>query len=287
MTDPYEDVYYQSEDGLRLYARDSGSVSSAQTLLCMHGLTRNAADFAKIAERYRDKYRVVSVDQRGRGRSAYDPNSQNYQPDVYCRDMFRLIDHLELGNIVAIGTSMGGLMAMIMAATQPDVFKGVVLNDIGPVVDPVGIARIQSYVGKVGPFANWAEAEASIKGQGQDVFPDYTDADWADFARRVCEERSDGRVHFAYDKAISAGAKSDAPSIVPPDLWPAFKFLVGTPMLVVRGATSDILARKTVEEMQACHPNLKAVDIPRVGHAPMLDEPVAVTALDDFLEGLL
>jgi pimeloyl-ACP methyl ester carboxylesterase len=122
----YEDVWYQSSDGLKLYARDYPNASARATVLCMHGLTRNSADFAELADALQANYRVIAVDQRGRGRSAWDPNPANYNPLVYVRDMYTLLDGLGLQQVIAIGTSMGGIMSMIMSALQPARFRAVV-----------------------------------------------------------------------------------------------------------------------------------------------------------------
>lgn len=287
MTKAYKDIYYAAPDGLALYGRDYGGNFQSPPVLCMHGLTRNSADFHSLALRLKDKYRIISVDQRGRGLSDSDSNAENYRPDVYCSDMFALLTHLKLSQVTAIGTSMGGLMAMMMAAMKPGIFNGVIINDIGPDIDPAGLERIKSYVGNRGPFADWAVAEAAIKSQGPDVFPDYTDKDWKDFARRTCRQKPDGLIEFAYDPAISQPFKSDETAAAPPDLWPVFDALSNIPLLVIRGETSDILARQTAAKMIARHPNSHFAEIPLIGHAPMLDEPKSLTAIQALLETLL
>lgn len=284
----YTEIMYESADGLNLYARDYGQPAGAclGTLFCMHGLTRNAADFDALAQRYRTNYRVISMDQRGRGRSDYDTDAANYRPEIYCEDMFRLITHLKLENMIAVGTSMGGLMAMVMNAMQPAVFKAVILNDIGAVVDPAGIARIRSYVGTQDTFADWTAAANGIKLNNGPLFPNLTDADWLQFARQTCEETSDDRVRFAYDKAISEGIRAADPTAVPPDLWKVFDLLKTTPMLVIRGSMSDLLSRETVIEMGERHTNMHSAEIPDVGHAPMLNEAASLAAIDGFFTRL-
>lgn len=288
MPKPYVELKYKSADGLNLYARDYGQPAGAcrGTLFCMHGLTRNSADFDVLAQRYSANYRVISMDQRGRGCSDYDTNAANYRPEIYCEDMFHLIHHLKLKNMIAIGTSMGGLMAMVMNAMQPGVFEAVILNDIGPVVDPTGIARIRSYVGTQEMFADWEAAAHGIKLNNGPLFPNLTDADWLQFAHQTCEKTSDDRVRFAYDKAISEGIRAAAPTAVPPDLWGVFDLLKTTPMLVVRGAMSDLLSRETIVDMAGRHTNMQSAEIPDVGHAPMLNEAASLVALDGFLTRL-
>lgn len=288
MPKPYSEIMYKSADGLNLYARDYGQPAGAclGTLFCMHGLTRNSADFDELAQRYSVNYRVISMDQRGRGRSDYDPDAANYRPEIYCDDMFGLIKHQKLENIIAIGTSMGGLMAMVMNAMQSGVFKAVVLNDIGPVVDPKGIARIRSYVGTQDAFADWDAAAQGIKTNNGPLFPNLTDAGWLKFAYQTCEKTSDGRVRFAYDKAISEGIRASDPTAVPPDLWGLFDLLCSTPMLVIRGVLSDLLSWETVVEMGSRHTNMQSIEIPDAGHAPLLNEAVSIKAIDGFLTRL-
>lgn len=286
MTKSYKDIYYSASDGLMLYARDYGGEYISPPILCMHGLTRNSADFHNLALSLKDKFRIISVDQRGRGASAYDPNPENYRPDIYCADMLALLEHLKLPQVTAIGTSMGGLMSMMIAAIKPGIFNGAVINDIGPDIDPAGLKRIKGYVGNSGPFVNWIAARDAIKSQGPDVFPDYTDLDWQDFARRTCRERPDGQIEFAYDPAISQPFTSDETAAAPPNLWPVFDALNNIPLLVIRGKTSDILAQETAAKMIARHPNAQLKEIPRIGHAPMLDEPESLSVIHAFLETL-
>lgn len=284
MTKRYTDIYYTTPDGLKLYARDYGGKHDRPALLCMHGLTRNSADFHNLALSLKDKYRVISVDQRGRGRSDYDPNPNNYRPDIYCSDMFALLQYLQLENVIAIGTSMGGLMTMMMSAAKPGIFKAAIINDIGPDIDPAGLERIKGYVGGARVFANWEEAKHAIKAQGPDVFPDYTEADWDDFARRTCRETANSTIEFAYDPAISQPFKSDETAAAPLDLWPVFDALTTLPLLIIRGENSDILSHKTAAAMKARHPDCRIAEIPRIGHAPMLDEPESLAAIKTFLE---
>ncbi|GGX73152.1 alpha/beta hydrolase [Litorimonas cladophorae] len=286
LTEAYKDIFYNASDGLELYARDYRGEFLTPTILCMHGLTRNSADFHNLALQLRDKHRVISVDQRGRGLSAYDPDPQNYRPDIYCGDMFALMDHLQLPDVIAVGTSMGGLMTMMMAAMRPKSIRAAVINDIGPEIDPAGLERIKGYVGNAGPFRNWDEAVAAIKAQGPDVFPLYTEEDWINFSKRTCRERQDGSVEFAYDPALSTPFRTDDTSAAPPDLWPVFDALRSTPLLIIRGATSDILSPKTARKMQSRHPDCIVAEIPDIGHAPMLDEPESLLAIQNFLKAV-
>jgi pimeloyl-ACP methyl ester carboxylesterase len=183
---------------------------------------------------------------------------------------------------------MGGLMAMVMQALRPDLAQAAIFNDIGPVLDPAGLARIQGYVGPGGKMAGWTEAAARTRAINAPAFPDYGAVQWDAFARRIARENADGTVSFAYDPAISESIAGDAPQTVPPDLWPLWELLGAVPVLVVRGALSDLLSPATVEEMARRHSGpYAAVEVPRVGHAPILDEPAVLAAIEAFLKAHL
>lgn len=283
----FADLWYHSKDGLRLYARDyAGPGPAAPVALCMHGLTRNSADFAGLAPHLARHYRVLVAEQRGRGNSDYDPEPANYHPGTYVQDMFTLLDGQGVEQALLVGTSMGGLMAMLMAATQPARACGIILNDIGPEVDPAGLARIKAYVGKSPPVASWEQAVAQVRAANADVFPDFDTADWLVFTRALYRE-VDGRPVLAYDPAIAEPMAASDDNAVPPDLWPVFDAIRALPMLVIRGVHSDILARTCVAQMQRRNPGLVSVEIPRRGHAPTLDEPESRRAIDGFLSTLL
>ncbi|MCB2074427.1 MAG: alpha/beta hydrolase [Novosphingobium sp.] len=278
----YEDIRYPSADGrLQLYARDYPGAGPA--VVMMHGLTRNSADFASLAGRLAGRHRVIVPEQRGRGSSDWDSDPANYTPAVYCGDMLGLIARLGLDRPVLIGTSMGGLMAMMMGAMSPDAYCGIVINDIGPAVEQAGLDRIAQYVGLDGDVKNWDDAVTYARSTNGSAFPDYGDDDWAEFARRLFREDAAGTPRLAYDPAISGGLEGDEPSTVPPDLWPMWDALAPLPVLAIRGALSDVLSAETQAEMGRRHPGMDAVTVPRVGHAPMLDEPAAVEAIERFL----
>jgi len=285
----YVDYWYQSSDGLQLYARDypcsAAGKGSTATVLCMHGLTRNSADFSGLADHLRGDYRVLSVDQRGRGRSDYDSVAANYTPLTYVQDMFNLLDRLQVPEVILVGTSMGGLMSFIMAAMQPARVSAIVINDIGPEVDQRGLDRIKSYVGKSKPVSNWEEAVAQVRSIAEVAFPDFTDEEWQQFARDVYREER-GIPVLAYDPAISQPVNDAEAGAVPPDLWPVFDSVARVPMLVIRGESSDILSRACVEQMRDRKRDLQVAEIPRRGHAPTLNEPASRAAIDRFLSAL-
>jgi pimeloyl-ACP methyl ester carboxylesterase len=279
----FEPHRYRSACGnLELFARIHPG--EGPTLLLMHGLTRNSADFEPLVEHLAGRYRLIVPDQRGRGLSEWDPEAGNYRPDVYAGDMFALLDGLGVEKAALIGTSMGGLMAMLMGAVQPDRIPAIVFNDVGPVIDPIGLARIQGYIGPTAPFSSWDEIAARCGELNAQAFPDFGHDDWLAFARRLGREAPDGTISFDYDPAIAKGMQGDDASAVPPDLWPLWDALSAKPVLVLRGELSDVLSPETVKEMAARHTGpFTHVDIVSRGHAPMLDEPAALQAILLFL----
>ena len=285
----FVDLRYKSGDGLELYARDyrhQPENNDQPVILCLHGLTRNSADFDDLAGHLAEKFRVLVAEQRGRGQSQWDPNPANYQPGTYVADMLGLLDQLNIRRVIIIGTSMGGLMAMMMAASARELIAGIALNDIGPEVDPRGLARIQGYVGKTAPVQTWQDAAATVKTLNALAFPDYTQADWVQMAHQLYRENAEGIPELAYDPAISKPISVDTAAAVPPDLWPLFESLRGLPTLALRGALSDILSENCFAEMQRRLPEILAAEIPNRGHAPALNEATAIAAIDRFVESV-
>ena len=288
-TQNYSDLVYRSHDGrLDLYARDYAGRDDLPPLLMMHGLTRNSADFEPLIAKLDSDRRIIVPDQRGRGRSEYDDNPALYNPLIYAQDMFALLQAVGCESAVMVGTSMGGLIAMLMAAQKPDCLNALILNDVGPEVNPEGIARLQGYVGQPVTIESWDDAAAYCRKIGAIAFPEFDDAQWMEFARRTFDEDTGGKPVAAYDPAISQGVKGATPSAAPPDLWPVWQMLNGKPVLLIRGADSDILSAETANRMRATHGDLyQAVEIAGRGHAPMLDEDDAVAAIAQFLRALL
>jgi pimeloyl-ACP methyl ester carboxylesterase len=281
------DIDFRSADGrLRLHAEVRGPQGAPLTVLCLHGLTRNAADFEFLARHLSARYRVITADQRGRGKSQWDPDPAHYRPGTYVDDMFALLDRLAIDRVVLIGTSMGGHMAMMMGASQPARLRGMVLNDIGPEVLTAGLQRLRSALSDRAPAASWAEAVAQAKRINQIAFPDYLDADWEGFARRTYVEDSSARPVPAFDPGVLKGLNETDLTAVLPDLWSHWTRLDSIPILAIRGALSDIISPQILDAMAARHPNLTPITIANRGHAPMLDEPAAVAAIDAFLKSL-
>lgn len=285
----YTDLRYPSADGrLTLYARDYAGPAGydGPPVLCLHGLTRNSADFGALADHLSATYRVIVPDQRGRGLSDNDPEAMNYQPGIYVQDMFALLDRLDVARCGVIGTSMGGIMGMVMGMLAPQRLIGLVLNDVGPELDPAGLARIAAYTGKGGAAKDWAaqdwaEAAERCRATNAQAFPDYGEADWLAFAHRTYRDTPAGPVP-AYDPDI-AKPFAAAEGAAPPDMWAIWDKLQGLPILAIRGGLSDLLAAKTLTQMQARHTDMTALTVAHRGHAPMLDEPEAVAAIDAFL----
>lgn len=278
----WSDRNWTSRDGLKLHYRDYAGPADRPPVLCLHGLTRNARDFEALAERLAGDWRVIVPDFRGRGMSEQDPNSRNYVPPVYAQDVIALLDELSVERAVFIGTSLGGLVTMIIAALAPDRIAGAVLNDIGPELDMRGIERIRTYVGKPMVFGSFAEAGAAIGAANADIHPRYGSEEWERFARRACRETERG-VEFDYDMRIADAFKqSDAEPV--PDAWPLFLALKGKPLLILRGGHSELFPQEVAKRMIDAVPGAELVTVPNVGHAPDLDEPEAVEAIQRLLE---
>ena len=280
----FEDGYVTVGDGLRLHYRDYAGAPHRPPLLCLHGLTRNARDWAEFAERYAPGFRVLVLEFRGRGESGYDPDPSHYNPLTYARDVVALLDQLGIDQAVFVGTSLGGLVIMTIAATTPKRIAATILNDIGPDVDPDGVGRILTYVGKDIRFSSWDDAAYAIAANHGASFDRYTHQDWVRMAQRNCREES-GEIRFDYDMAIAEPFKTTGPT-PHVDLWPFFAILAQKPLLVVRGAKSDLLTANTAQRMQIVAPEMRLAVVAGVGHAPELGEPEAIEAIDEFLASL-
>ncbi len=282
---PYRERRITADDGLSLYLREYGDPAAPRApVLCLPGLTRNSADFEDLAPRLARDRRVLCPDYRGRGRSDYDPDWRNYAPARYLADILDLLTATNAHGVVAIGTSLGGILAMMLAVARPTALAGVVLNDIGPEIDPRGIARIGAYLGTREPLPDWEAAVAFVR----KAYPNRRIGDdaetWLKIARRSYREGPDGRLHPDYDPAIARAFQAGRGKL--PDLWPAFRALRRLPVLVVRGALSDILSAETVARMAAEKPDLLRLELADVGHVPLLDEPECLEAIDELLARL-
>jgi len=278
----YSEGEWTSADGLTLRYRDYEGGPGRPPILCIPGLTRNARDFEPVAEAFAGEWRVICADLRGRGQSDYAKDSATYNPMQYVADIQALLDQAALERVVLVGTSLGGIVSMLLSAQAPERIAAAVLNDIGPVIEPAGLARIRDYVGLGRSFPTWMHAARALRDQTSIAYPDLAIAGWLRLAKRWMAVGGSGRIVFDYDMKI-AEPFQDADDAEPFDMWPAFRALGGRPVLAIRGELSDILSAETLARMQREVPGLDAVTVPRTGHAPTLEEPAAQTAIARLL----
>lgn len=281
--DAWRDFAWASAEGLTLYARDYPAAGSEPLLpvICLHGLTRNARDFDRLAPWIAARgRRVLAADVRGRGLSDRDPAASYWLP-TYADDVRRMAEALGIAQAIFVGTSMGGLITMELAAVAPDLIAGAIINDVGPVLAAEGLARIGSYVGSAPVFDSWDEARDYLQRQNESALPHYRAEDWDRMARRMFRDAGD-KVAADYDPAIAA-AFGTGP--LPADPWERWHGLArGRPLLLLRGGLSDLLAAGDATRMITEHANARLREVPNVGHAPMLDEPEALAAIAQFLD---
>lgn len=274
--------YWWSKDGLRLHYRDYPGRADRPPILCIPGLTRNARDFEGVAERLTGDWRLICLDLRGRGESAHAKDPMSYVPLTYLQDVDALVRELSLERFVAFGTSLGGLITLLLAAADGQRLAGALLNDIGPVIEAAGLERIRGYVGRSHSWPTWLHAARHFAEQQRDIYPEWRLDQWLGFAKRLCRLTPAGRIVLDYDMRIAEPLKLPAPA-GGLDLGSAFAALRTIPTLVLRGAHSDVLSAETAARMEAGHPDIEIVTVPTVGHAPTLDEPEAEAAIDRFL----
>lgn len=270
-------AYFTTSDGLKLHYTDQGK---GLPLLCLAGLTRTGADFDYVAPHLTGT-RLIRLDYRGRGASDWDENWQNYTLPIECRDVVELLDHLQLDAVAILGTSRGGLNAMGLCARVPERILGVALNDVGPELDPAGLAGIMTYLGRNPAAGTHAEIAAALAAVLVG-FANVPEARWLQEARLHFPIK-DGRPHISYDpnlrRAVEAGGEV-------PDLWPFFDAMAGKPLACIRGAGSDLLSVDTFEQMKVRRPDMIAAVVPDRGHIPFLDEPESIAALHQWLEAM-
>ncbi|MBL3597959.1 alpha/beta hydrolase [Rhodovulum sulfidophilum] len=271
---------FAADDGRMLAYDDRGS---GTPLLCLAGLTRNMDDFEPVLDAFADRARVIRLDTRGRGGSDRDPDFMNYNLIRESRDALNLMDHLGLDRVAILGTSRGGLIAMMLAASHKDRLSGVCFNDIGPLVEPRGMAHIMSYLGLPPGYADYDDAAAQLALKMRDRFPGVGRDQWRAYARRLWDATPDG-LALRYDPALRHAVMEQSATDALPDLWPLFDALDGLPLALIRGAHSDILSPETASEMQRRRPDMIFAEIPDRGHTPFLDEPAAVAAIATLLE---
>jgi pimeloyl-ACP methyl ester carboxylesterase len=279
----YEDGYWWSKDGLRLHYRDYPGRADRPPILCIPGLTRNARDFEHVADRLAGDWRLICVDLRGRGESAYAKFPMSYAPITYLQDIEDLLETLKIDRFVAFGTSLGGLLTLLLASAKPGRIAGALINDIGPVIEEDGLDRIRGFVGKSGSWPSWMHAARAASNLHGHAHPDYDLPKWIALAKRLYRLTAQGRIIPDYDPRIAEPMRHPTE---PVDLWPAFEALGDVPVRILRGTMSDILSADTAAAMAKRLPNATLSLIPRTGHPPELDEPAAIKAIDGLLKSV-
>ncbi len=289
----WRDHVWWSADGLRLHARDyqgDSAATGAMPIICLPGLTRNARDFEELAPWIAATAgrRVIAVDWRGRGESGYARDALTYAPLSYVQDVVALLDHAQINRCAMIGTSLGGLVAMLLAAALPERFAGAVLNDVGPVLAEEGLERIRTGIGQSSPQRTWMHAAQAVASSFASIYPDWQLEDWLRFAKRTHRLTPEGRIVADYDGNIAQVLKMSATGNSAPSMWPAFDRLAGSgPVLILRGALSDVLRADDAGVMRSRGgPATTLVEVPGVGHAPTLDEEAARGAIAQWLAAL-
>lgn len=279
-------IFVSAPDGLRLHVREHGAATApGMPVVCLPGLTRTTADFDDLARALaasKPSRRVIALDSRGRGRSAYDPNPKNYTPAVELTDLLAVLNVINISQAVFVGSSRGGIVTMLLAPIHPEMIAGAVLHDIGPVIESQGVARINSYVGKLRLPQNLQEGAVALCELFGTQFPKLTAAQWLGAAERTWNVQA-GKLVQTYDPALAESlADFDVEHPLPP-LWNEFDALARVPVLVIRGANSDILSPATIGEMQARHRNLEVIEVADQGHVPLLDTPELIDPIAAFI----
>lgn len=252
-----------------------------EAVLCVHGLTRNGRDFDFLASALQRNYQVLCPDMPGRGKSdRLSPLYYNYQ--TYLFDLQCLLTSLGISRLHWIGTSMGGILGMMMAGAMPGLIASLVLNDVGCIVAAAGLKRILSYAGSTMEFPSRSDAEAALR----DIFIPFgirEEAHWRHIFTHSIEDLLSGGARFAYDPAIAAGLGADPALAQDINLWPLWEAVKSIPTLLIRGAESDILTPETARQMQQNHPCLSLHEVASTGHAPMLMEPEQIAVIEAWL----
>lgn len=272
---PYRDLFVSAADGLKLHAREYGPrISPTLPVVCLPGMARHAADFhdlaVALAEEDKRPRRVLALDYRGRGRSEWDRDWRRYDLKVEMNDVLQVLAAAGVHEAVLVGTSRGGLLAMMLSAARPGLIRGAVLNDAGPVVEVKGLVRLRGYIGKIPTPRNYGEGAEIMRRLSDAQFPAFGGAEWETAARGTWNEGDRGKLSLAYDPALAKTLEGLDPEAPLPSLWPLFDGLRRVPVLVLRGEHSDILSRETLNAMAERHPELEQVVVPGQGHAPML-----------------
>ncbi|MFS4582156.1 alpha/beta fold hydrolase [Phaeobacter sp. C3_T13_0] len=276
-------AYFTTSDGLRLaYDDPGGNIGVGPPLLCLAGLTRDGQDFRYLRPHIRDK-RMITLDARGRGHSQYADDFHSYSVPREAQDVVELLDHLGIVRVTLLGTSRGGLVAMVLAALHKERLAGVILNDVGPEIPTDGITRIMAYIGHRPAAKTHAEAATTLATHMGATFPNVSASRWREEVETFFRETPTG-LELRYDVRLRDALLAQAATGSTPDLWPLFLSLSGVPCGVIRGANSDILSAETYQKMQLSLPELIASEVPDRGHVPFLDEPQSLALIHHILE---
>jgi pimeloyl-ACP methyl ester carboxylesterase len=283
--DDSRSVFVTAQDGLRLHVREYGSrTTSGLPAVCLPGLSRTVSDFDALAPALaygRSPRRVIAIDSRGRGQSDYDKNPDNYNVVTELGDVLTILSELGIARAIFVGSSRGGILTMLLAATQPAIIAGAVLHDIGPVIEPKGLARIKSYIGKLPQPHNFAEGGDILGRLFGDHFPKLTADDWTAAARRTWK-LVDGALVPTYDVRLAQTLAEVDVAQPLPAMWAEFDALARVPVLVIRGANSDLLSAETVAKMKEHDPAMEIIEVPDQGHVPVLTGDELLNAIVAF-----
>lgn len=278
----YDDKYWESEDGLKLHYRDYPGDDAQVPIICVPGLTRNVRDFEHLGDWLEGQRRIIMVNLRGRGESEYAKDSASYNAKTYVADIVKLMDEITLPKAIFFGTSLGGIVAMIMASWHPERVAGALLNDIGPDVDQRGLDRIGENLGQGRSFETWAHAARDKAEESGGIHPDYSLKEWIAFSKKLYRMNSSGRIKLDYDMKISEPFEGKSGSNEA--IWRALGSLENVPTLILRGALSDLFSDMTARKMLGKLNKAELVTVPRVGHAPTLEEQASLDAIATLLQ---
>jgi pimeloyl-ACP methyl ester carboxylesterase len=279
-------LFVTAPDGLHLHVRRYGERGRGLPIVCLPGLTRNGSDFHEVATTLtRDAAQprlVFTIDSRGRGRSDYDPNPDNYSFPVELADVIAVMTALEIGPAIVLGTSRGGILTMLLGAARPAAMAGAILNDIGPVIDVKGLVRIKGYAGKLPTPRSYEEGAEILRRLGDAQFPGLSPESWVRQARQVWRQQN-GAMVLAYDPNLAKTLETVDVEHPPPALWAQFDSLARVPLMVVRGTNSDILSTTTLDAMRERRLDIDILEVPNQGHAPLLAEPDVIARIAAFV----
>ena len=280
MAAAYRERRLGARDGLSLYYRDYGDpLAAGIPVLCLPGLTRNSKDFHLLASRQSGRRRVLCLEYRGRGQSDYDPNWRKYRHEVILDDIFQLLAATDAHPVIICGVSYGGLLGMALAVAAPTLLAGVILNDVGPELDPAGSQRILSFIDRDRPQPDWDTAVAEMRRALPTLSFPVADG-WRRFTEATYRQGADGLLHFDWDVRLARVLRQPGET---PDLWPAYRALWRLPVLAIRGGASDVLSAATLARMLAEKPDLAHITVPGIGHVPAFEQPEVERAIDEFL----